>query len=302
MSRTFIALATYAQLPELAPDDRRLASALRSLGARAAAVVWDDETIEWDDFDAVVLRSCWDYHLRLDEFLDWVRAREASGVPLWNAPDAVRWNARKTYLRDLATAGIGTVPTRWIAANGEAAGEPLVRVLDAAGWTDVVVKPIVSASAYGTWRVSREAASAPANEHDARLFALVEQGGAMVQPYLPEFTRDGEWSFMFFGGIFSHAVVKRPAPGDFRVQRGFGGSARRAEPPAELARQAHAAVAASPVAPLYARVDGVVVEERLIVTELELIEPSLFLDLDPGAPDRFARAILASAGAESASS
>jgi len=113
----------------------------------------------------------------------------------------------------------------------------------------------------------------------------------MVQPVVPEIVSAGEWSLLFFDGVFSHAVVKRAAAGEFRVQREFGGTFENVTPSAAVLRQAQAAIAAAPGRTLYARVDGVVIGDALTVTELELLEPSLFLDADPAAPDRFAAAI-----------
>ena len=106
-----IALATYAALPGLAPDEHPLVHALASLGIRAEAQVWDDPAVRWDAYDAVVVRSCWDYHLRYEEFFRWIDRVAALGVAIWNPPRTLRWNSRKTYLHDLTIGGIRTVPT-----------------------------------------------------------------------------------------------------------------------------------------------------------------------------------------------
>jgi hypothetical protein len=151
---------------------------------------------------------------------------------------------------------------------------------------------VVSASAHDTWKLSRSEAVADPS-HDARLRRVAAAHGAMVQPLVPEIVSDGEWSLQFFGGAFSHAVVKRAAPGEFRVQREFGGTFERVEPPAPVLQQAERAIRAAPGRTVYARVDGVVAGDELTVTELELLEPALFLDADPAAPDRFATAIAA---------
>ena len=111
-----IALATYSALPGLAPDEHPLVHALTSLGIRAEAAVWDDPTVRWDAYDAVVVRSCWDYHLRYEEFFRWIDHVAALGVAIWNPPRTLRWNSRKTYLHDLTIGGIRTVPTFWLRA------------------------------------------------------------------------------------------------------------------------------------------------------------------------------------------
>jgi len=289
-----IALATERRLPELTADDRVLLTELRARGVRAEAAVWDEEC-EWGDFDVVVIRSCWDSHLRRGEFIDWTRRVERAGARLYDPAPLVEWNTDKRYLRDLAARGIAVVPTRWV---GEGDGTPaLADLLGDAGWEEAVVKPAISAGAYETWRTS--AAAAPGDE--ARFAALVRGGAGevLVQPFVERVLRDGEWSLVFFAGVFSHAVRKRPAPGDFRVQPQFGGLTETAPAPASLVADAARVVEAAARATgletrdvLYARVDGVEEEGRLVLMELECVEPNLFFEHDVQAARRFADALL----------
>jgi glutathione synthase/RimK-type ligase-like ATP-grasp enzyme len=283
-----IALATAAKLPTLNDDDRLLIPALAELGFTAVPAVWDAPDVCWDEFrgggGAVLVRSCWDYHYRLEEFLAWVTRLERAGVPLWNPPAVLRWNSHKGYLRDLAARGVPIVPTRWL-ARGRAVG--LAQLLHDERWSDAVVKPAVSASAHGTWRTSFERAGAD----QARLDELLRAGDVMVQPFVSEVSDAGEWSILFLDGQFSHAVLKRPAGPDYRVQWEFGGTAESMVPPANLVADAEAVMAAVPGDPVYARVDGVERDGRLMLMELELIEPHLFLGWDPGAAARLAEAI-----------
>jgi glutathione synthase/RimK-type ligase-like ATP-grasp enzyme len=281
-----IALATYAKLPTLNDDDRLLIPALAALGVTAVPAVWDSGQVCWDEFQGVVIRSCWDYHLRPSEFLEWIARLERGGVTVWNPADLLRWNHHKRYLRDLAARGVATVPTRWL-ARGEPAD--LRALLADAGWRDAVIKPAVSASASGTWRSSTGTAS----RDQSRLEALLSAGDVMVQPLLSEVSDAGEWSMLFLGGSFSHAVLKRPAAGDYRVQWEFGGSAVSATPPEGVQADAERVIAAAPGDPLYARVDGVERDGRLVLMELELIEPHLFLGWDQGAAGRLAGALRA---------
>ena len=281
-----IALVTCAKLPDLPPDEHLLVRELRARGADGQAVIWDDPDIAWGGFDRVVVRSTWDYHHRLPEFLHWVDALQSARVPLWNPPALLRWNADKTYLRDLERRGVRVAPTRFVEPGSAGA---LAVIMDEAGWDDVVVKPSVSATAFETWRVTRSEAAA----HQPRFRGLLDRRRMMVQPCLPGLARDGEWSLCFVGGAFSHAVLKRPAAGDFRVQHEFGGSAELVPRADELLVAAARRVAdAAPGPWLYTRVDGCLVDGAFVLLELEMLEPSLFLDLDPGAAGRFADAIL----------
>jgi len=279
-----IALATSARLPTLNEDDRLLIPGLAELGLGVVPAVWDSPDVCWEEFQGVVVRSCWDYHHRLEEFLARVSRLERTGVRVWNPPAVLRWNSHKGYLRDLAARGVSIVPTRWLERGAQA---DLAGLLRDAGWRDAVVKPAVSASAHGTWRTSGETAGAD----QRRLDELLRAGDVMVQPFTPEVVEPGEWSIVFLGGRFSHAVLKRPAAGDYRVQWEFGGSATAMAAPDTLLADAEAMMAAVPGDPLYARVDGVERDGRLILMELELIEPHLFLAWDAGATGRLAAAL-----------
>ena len=289
-----VALATYQKLPSLNDDDQLLVTALDELGIAAEPAVWDSADVCWDDFQTVMVRSCWDYHRRLPEFRAWIARVEGAGVALWNPPALLRWNSHKSYLRDLAARGVSIVPTRWL-ARGDACD--LSDLLRHEGWSDAVVKPAVSASAFGTWRTSNSTAVAD----QPRLDELLHAGDVLVQPLIPEVRDPGEWSLVFLGGRFSHAVLKRPAAGDYRVQWEFGGSADARTPPRELIVDAERVVAAVPGGelgePLYARVDGVVRAGKLVLMELELIEPHLFLGWEAGAAGRLATAVRAALSA-----
>jgi hypothetical protein len=274
-----IALVTHAGLPELSADDRLLAAALRRRGAAPVATVWDT-TSDWEDFDLVVLRSCWDYHLRAAEFLGWIERLERCRVRLENRPELVRWNADKTYLRDLEHRGTLVPPTVWIAAGETASVQGVMR---SQGWAAAVVKPTIAASAFGVRRVRGD-------EPEVHV-----RGPMMVQELLAAVALSGEWSLVFIRGAYSHAVLKKPAAGDFRVQEELGGSTATASPGPRRVAQAAAVVAGLGPAPLYARVDAVDDPRGLVLMELELIEPSLFLAAG-GAADRLAEAILEPGG------
>lgn len=296
-----VALATFERLPDLNDDDRRLLHALRARGVDAEPARWDVAR-DWSRHDAVLIRTCWDYYHHLDRFLAWIDEVEDAGARLLNPAPLVRWNADKRYLRELEAlgergghAGVRLVPTAWV--DGGAAHPPLAELLAERGWKDAVVKPAVSAGAFETWRVSVRTAA----QDEARFAALVRRPGAvLVQPFVPEVVEGGEWSLVFIAGEYSHAVVKRPAPADFRVQVEHGGSYAPATPSAPLVEDAAAvlgaAAARTGIAPedvLYARVDGVARDGRLMLMELECIEPFLFLGAEARAAERMADALTA---------
>jgi glutathione synthase/RimK-type ligase-like ATP-grasp enzyme len=283
MSPYRVALVTCSYIRELTDDDRPLLIELWNLGIEAEPAVWDDPSVDWGSYDAAVIRSTWDYHLSPAAFFAWLGRLEALGTKLWNPAAVVRANVDKSYLKGLAAAGVSVVPTLWVSQGGRT---DLDQVLAARGWTDAVVKPVISAGAFRTRRVKLGGPGGQAALDDA-----LAHSDAMVQPFLPEIKAEGEWSFVFLGGEFSHAVLKTPHAGDFRVQEDHGGRTARREPPPGLVVQARAALIAGPQSWLYARVDGVRRGAELIVIEVELIEPSLYLSTAPVAARRLAELI-----------
>lgn len=279
-----IALVTCAEFPELTPDDLVLVSALERRGLKAVPALWDDPEQRWPEYGAVVLRSCWDYHRRAAAFDRWLELLERERARVFNPPATLRWNTRKSYLRDLEAAGIGVIRTVWAPMGS---GMTLRRVAESTGWSAMVVKPTISASAFETWLVEREAVA----DGEKRFARQLRDRDLMIQPYLPSIATEGELSFVFIAGTFTHAVRKRPKPGDFRVQEEHGGSAERASPPPDLVLEAARAPRVAPETPLYARVDGAALDGRLHVTELELIEPTLYFRFEPGAAARLADAL-----------
>jgi glutathione synthase/RimK-type ligase-like ATP-grasp enzyme len=298
LSNSRVALITYSGVPAITTDDRLLRDALVARGAEVDARPWDAR-VDWSTYHRLVLRSCWNFHHRPQEFLLWVdELTERHDGSLRNGPALVRWSVDKRYLQDLHTHGVAIVPTIWVNA-GDGDGVPNLDALIAAqGWTGgAVVKPAISATAHETWRVAADDGAS----HQTRFEALLAKSpsGVMVQPFLPEIQEDGEWSLIFLGGVFSHAVVKRPADGDFRVQHDFGGTVERREPSESLVAEAQAVLEAAARATntgveeiLYARVDGIVRKGALLLMELEVIEPVLFFSHAPGAAARMAELIV----------
>lgn len=294
-----IVLVTFAGKPALTADDEALRDALERLRAMVDVRPWDGDA-DWESYDRIVLRSCWNFHHRPTEFLAWVSdIRERCPGALRNTPALARWSVDKRYLEELAARGVDIVPTTWVTAHAAGGAPSLAAIMDAQHATSgAVVKPAISATAHETWRIEPGDASAH-EERFARLLAGAPSG-VMVQPFLPEIL-GGEWSLIFIGGDYSHAVVKIPASGDFRVQHDFGGTVEAREPSATLIGDAQAALRAAADATgtcapeiLYARVDGIERAGRLMLMELELIEPVLFFALGPRAAVRMADLIVKS--------
>jgi hypothetical protein len=269
-----VALATHSGCPNLTADDQLLIPHLRDFDIEAKAVVWDNQETDWSEFNQVIIRSCWDYHLRLPEFLAWIAVVESHDVDLQNNGTLVRWNADKRYLRRLEQCGITIPETHWLSEHEETS---LSGVLAAHGWDCAVVKPTVSATAHKTKLVARDTDE-------------ILRGPAIVQKFMPEIQTQGESSFIFFHGEFSHAVSKLPAAGDFRVQTEFGGSVREIAPSRSLIDAASEVLREVEYQPLYARVDGLERDGKFVLMELELIEPNLFLG-QGSAASRFAQSI-----------
>ena len=279
-----IALATYAGAPDLAPDDRLLVPALARLGIEATAAVWSDRSVAWREFDGVVLRSCWDYHLRYEEFRLWLRALEHGDLRFWNPSSIIRWNADKRYLLDLARRGVATIPTM-IAMRGHP--DAVEAIAAAEGWPRFVIKPAVSASGYETYALDSPLDDA-ARAAIARVSAI---GDVLVQPFAHEIADSGELSLTFFDGAFSHATIKRARAGEFRVQTEHGGTVDSTTVQPRLVGQALDVIRSLDECPVYARVDGIARGDAFLVMELELIEPNVFMSYCPEAADRFAAAI-----------
>ena len=276
-----VALVTSSEFPGLSPDDRFLLTALLERGLDAVPAVWDDSSLDWSSFKVCVVRSSWDYHRRLPEFLAWVD-RVSVLTRLWNPKETIRWNTHKLYLRDLETRGVPIVPTVWLESGTHAT---FLDVMQAEGWQQAVIKPTVSASAHETILVSRSEASR-GQEHIERLLPEMD---LMVQPYLASVSEYGERSVMFVGGEFTHSVRRPAVLEDPHVEHNYPGMTPSDEE-MELGWQA---LRASARDYLYARVDIVRDDSnRAVLMELELVEPSLFFAQAPWAAERMADAIV----------
>jgi glutathione synthase/RimK-type ligase-like ATP-grasp enzyme len=258
------------------------AEALRKRGATVDPVPWT-RADDLSGYDLVLPLVVWGYHLQYADwgaFLDRIGAED---LPVVNPPELLRWNSDKVYLTELAAKGVPTVETIEVEHLGAA---ELAAAAKRFGTSELVVKPPVSASATGTHRI-RAGDEIPASERGQRM---------MIQPFLLSIATEGEYAVILFNGVYSHTVVKRPKSGDFRVQPHLGGSTEPCEPPAGAVELAKAALGAAPADATYARVDIVRgAGGELLIMELELIEPALFLDVAPHGEDAFADSVIGAA-------
>lgn len=255
------------------------ADALRKRGATVDAVRWTSGT-DLSPYDLVLPLVVWGYHLRYAEWLQFLDDIEVAGLPMVNQPELLRWNSDKAYLRALSEQGVAAIPTKEAGALCE---NDLATAAEQFGTDELVVKPPVSASAAGTHRI-RPGEDIPEAERGQRM---------LIQPFLPAIAMEGEYGLMLFDGEFSHAVVKRPKGGDFRVQPSLGGSTEPSDAPEGAVELAKAAIAAAPAAATYARVDVLRgADGAFQMMEMELIEPALFLDGNARAEAAFADAVM----------
>lgn len=289
MKRPRVALATCAHHDGLvAGDDEALGERLSALGFEIARPRWDDSQVDWAGFDAVLIRTTWDYQHRLGEFMAWVDRAQAC-TRVFNPAEVVRGNVDKRYLRRLEGAGVPIVPTAWIESP---AGEGGVRTAQARlGAGALVIKPVVGAGASGMLVIGPDEIGRAGEHADEQVRA---HGGVLVQPLLGSVRTRGELSVVLIDGELTHAVRKIPAPGEWRVQIEFGGAYTLEEPSAREREVAGRAVGAlcPGGAPLYARVD--LVEAPGVgpaVIEVELVEPELFFRWAPRAGDALGRAL-----------
>ncbi len=265
-------------------DDELAVLPLARRGIQVETLPWDRPGVDWRQYALVVVRSTWDYPPHAERFLGVLRGIERLGVRLENGSDIARWNMEKTYLRDLAAKGVEIVPTFW--RDRLARGE-LVPLFDELRSREGVIKPVVGANAQGAWRLD----SGRARELAPQVEAFFAQRPLMMQPFERGIAEEGEFSMIYLNGLHSHSILKVPKPGDFRVQEEYGSEIRPVTPEPALLAAGDAAIAAIGQKLLYARADFVRHEDDFRLMELELVEPSLYLRIDPKAADRFADAV-----------
>lgn len=270
-------------LNEFEVYDHLLFEPLQKLGWHAEEVSWRSEEVEWNDYDAVIIRSPWDYQKDPEAFLNVLTEIEQSEALLENSLDIVKWNIDKTYLRDLESKGIEIVPSRWYQTFN---ADLFPSVFSELSSDEIVIKPTISAGADDTFRIHQSNYGIFIDD----LRAVFNNRPFLVQPFMDNITEEGEFSVFFFGDTYSHTILKTPKTNDFRVQEEHGGRLTLVEPEEGLLDVAHGMRSMIEPEPLYTRADYVrTSKDTFALMELELIEPSLYFNMDPESPNRFAR-------------
>ena len=264
--------------------DQMLIEPMAEKGWLAEEVSWKNDQAEWDQYDVVVVRSTWDYQDAPEAFLTCLESIEASPARLDNSLNLIKWNIDKGYLRDLEDNGVDIVPTLWF-EHFDIAG--VEKAFLHFGCQTIVIKPTISANADDTFKLT----PAGLSDKHSQLSELFAHRSFMVQPFVQSIVDEGEFSLFYFHGKYSHAILKVPKAKDFRVQEEHGGQLFSVEPESALLTLAEKTMSALPELPLYARLDFVRDADSFLVMEIELIEPSLYFNMDEGSIDRFIQAL-----------
>jgi glutathione synthase/RimK-type ligase-like ATP-grasp enzyme len=280
-----IAILTCEQLPQLNINDQALIPELAKHNILATAVIWDDPKVKWSDYDYLIFRNTWDYYEKEFAFNSWLEKIAALGIKTLNGIEVIKKNKHKFYLQEMEKQGVKILPTIFI----DKTAALNIKDLMPKHWKKAVLKPAFSAGSYQTIVFE----SKDSDQVSLQYKTIASQKELLLQEFMPEIQTLGKTSFIFFNKKFSHAVNKLPVNGDFRIQVQYGGTYKLIDPSKELIDQAQKIVDHYAEELLYARVDGIILDDKIHLMEVECIEPDLYLNLSPGATKRFSQAIIA---------
>ncbi len=257
---------------ELDEEIGKLIPAFADLGMDISLVNWRDAADRAHEYAAMLPLFVWDYFEQNEEAFFQAMAKICQKTNLYNPFDVLKWNANKSYLEELENQGAATIPTIALDKLSEAR---IIHAMDKLAADKVVIKPVIGG---GAWRQVLYERGTPFPSQDE-----LPPEGALIQPFINSVSTEGEYSFLYFGGSFSHALNKRPKDGDYRVQSIYGGLEKAYTPTNQERAQARAVLDVLDFTPLYARVDFLRGNDRrLLLIELELIEPYLYLPYAEG--------------------
>lgn len=262
--------------------DDLLIEPLNKIGWSVEKISWRKENVNWNEYDAVIVRSAWDYQSDPLKFISVLEDINRSNIHLENDLSVLKWNMNKSYLRDLEQKGILIPDTIW---EKNLSAQNINDYFKKLNTDEIIIKPNISGNADYTYRLKRD----DLNHSAAELSRIFKSREFMVQPFMKNIIDEGEYSLFYFGGKYSHAIIKKPKKKDFRVQEEHGGILKSVDPTAQQLNTAKGILSNIEPMPLYARVDFVrTSDNNFALMELELIEPSLYFNMDPKSPERFA--------------
>ncbi len=273
-----IALLTCQNWPNAKEKEQKLAKEINPK-IEVGVTVWNDASVNWAEYDCLIFRSIWDYFEFPTEFNDWLNEIEGLNIKTLNPLAVIRQNQHKFYLQTLQNQGFDIIPTVFVEKNTDLN----LGILKQKNWPRAVIKPAISAGSYLTTLFGIDEIEAISAEYTP----IVPKRDLLLQPFMPEIQTQGEISMLFYGGQYSHAILKKPVQNDFRVQVQFGGVATPYQPSHKVIETAEKIIATFGQDLLYARVDGIMSEGRFLLMEVELIEPDLFFDYHPEAKKRY---------------
>ena len=283
------AILSMDSLADFEAYDDLIDQPMLALGWQTEVVSWRNSSVNWSDYDVVVIRSPWDYQDDMESFVKVLTNIEQSSARLENSLNVVQWNINKIYLTHLEADDVTIVPTLWPDTFN---ADDLAGYFTHFSTAQIVLKPRVSANADNTFWLTQDNYQSKI----AELSTAFASRELMVQPFMADICQEGEFSLFYFNGEFSHAILKTPAKGDFRVQEEHGGGLLSVTPEPALEAAANKTMQAISKLHgdlLYARIDFVRHQDTFALMEAELIEPSLYFNMDGTSPQRFADALVA---------
>ena len=267
-------------------DERKLITqALEDLGLKVNCAAWDDTEYDWSQTRSVVFRTIWDYFERYDEFSAWLEIVKTK-TQLVNSYDLIQWNIDKHYLKDLQDKGVAIVPTEYVDTGSY---RSIAEVCLERDWQDVVIKPAIAGGAFHTHKVLEFERA----DYEEVFENLVAERDMLIQPFVPTISSRGEASLMVFNGEFTHAILKKPKQGDYRVQDDWGGTVHPYSPTQEEITFAENCFKACSTMPAYGRADILWGKNGdILLGELEIVEPELWIRNDPASARQFAQGVL----------
>ena len=277
-----LGFVTSSEDPGLTEDDKLVFTHLKERGFIVSPVIWDAHP-SLVNYDALIFRSCWNYHRKKNDFFKWLEHLKKMSIPVLNPISLCEWNVDKTYLIELQSKGV-LMPKTILLKTGI---QEIPNFDDVFQSEDLVIKPAVSLNGHDTYRINRKDSK---TIHDV-IQSISVSRDVLVQEYMPEIQSSGELSFIFFNSEFSHAIRKIPCQNEFRIHVEYGGSRQLHLPSPDEISQARSVLNFIRENLLYCRVDCILRDNKLFLIELEIIDPMLFLGADEGARKKFADAI-----------